>query len=135
MAIYMMIIFILFIVFVNAKLKITEFNKIIDMFEKSDNINNINSKIDDYILNHLSRSKQSIMFTIINTLINRKRIKSTIDMKNRLINNNQITINIIEMEIKTINNDIISYRNKLYKKLNAISELENKIIISNLGRI
>ncbi len=130
-----MIIFILFIVFVNAKLKITEFNKIIDMFEKSDNINNINSKIDDYILNHLSRSKQSIMFTIINTLINRKRIKSTIDMKNRLINNNQITINIIEMEIKTINNDIISYRNKLYKKLNAISELENKIIISNLGRI
>ena len=131
MEICTMIIFILFIVFVNATLKITEFNKIIDIFEKSDDIININSKIDDYISNHLSRSKQSIMFTIINTLINRKRIKSTIDMKKRLIDNNQITINIVDMEIETINNDIISYRNKLYKKLNAISALENKIIISN----
>jgi hypothetical protein len=65
-------------------------------------------------------------------LINRKRIKSTIDMRNRLIDDNQITMEIVEIEMETINNDIISYRNKLYEKLNAISELENKVIISNI---
>jgi hypothetical protein len=53
-------------------------------------------------------------------------------MRNRLIDDNQITMEIVEMEIETINNDIISYRNKLYEKLNAISELENKVIISNI---
>ena len=127
-----MIVFILIAVFVNSKSRIAEFDKMIDIFEKSDNIIFINSKIDDYISNHLSRSKQSIMCTMINTLINRKRIKSMIDMRNRLIDDNQITMEIVEMEIETINNDIISYRNKLYEKLNAISELENKVIISNI---
>ena len=127
-----MIVFILIAVFVNSKSRIAEFDKMIDIFEKSDNIIFINSKIDDYISNHLSRSKQSIMHTMINTLINRKRIKSTIDMRNRLIDDNQITMEIVEMEMETINNDIISYRNKLYEKLNAISELENKVIISNI---
>jgi S-adenosylmethionine:tRNA-ribosyltransferase-isomerase (queuine synthetase) len=132
MMIYAMIVFILIAVFVNSKSRIAEFDKMIDIFEKSDNIIFINSKIDDYISNHLSRSKQSIMHTMINTLINRKRIKSTIDMRNRLIDDNQITMEIVEMEMETINNDIISYRNKLYEKLNAISELENKVIISNI---
>ena len=132
MMICAMIVFILIGVFVNSKSRIAEFDKMIDIFEKSDNIIFINSKIDDYISNHLSRSKQSIMHTMINTLINRKRIKSTIDMRNRLIDDNQITMEIVEMEIETINNDIISYRNKLYEKLNAISELENKVIISNI---
>lgn len=127
-----MIVFILIAVFVNFKSRIAEFDKMIDIFEKSDNIIFINSKIDDYISNHLSRSKQSIMHTMINTLINRKRIKSTIDLRNRLIDDNQITMEIVEMEMETINNDIISYRNKLYEKLNAISELENKVIISNI---
>jgi hypothetical protein len=132
MMIYAMIVFILIAVFVNFKSRIAEFDKMIDIFEKSDNIIFINSKIDDYISNHLSRSKQSIMHTMINTLINRKRIKSTIDLRNRLIDDNQITMEIVEMEMETINNDIISYRNKLYEKLNAISELENKVIISNI---
>ena len=132
MMICAMIVFILIAVFVNSKSRIAEFDKMIDIFEKSDNIIFINSKIDDYISNHLSRSKQSIMCTMINTLINRKRIKSMIDMRNRLIDDNQITMEIVEMEIETINNDIISYRNKLYEKLNAISELENKVIISNI---
>ena len=132
MMICAMIVFILIAVFVNSKSRIAEFDKMIDIFEKSDNIIFINSKIDDYISNHLSRSKQSIMFTMINTLINRKRIKSMIDMRNRLIDDNQITMEIVEMEMETINNDIISYRNKLYEKLNAISELENKVIISNI---
>ena len=132
MMICAMIVFILIAVFVNSKSRIAEFDKMIDIFEKSDNIIFINSKIDDYISNHLSRSKQSIMCTMINTLINRQRIKSTIDMRNRLIDDNQITMEIVEMEMETINNDIISYRNKLYEKLNAISELENKVIISNI---
>jgi S-adenosylmethionine:tRNA-ribosyltransferase-isomerase (queuine synthetase) len=132
MMIYAMIVFILIAVFVNSKSRIAEFDKMIDIFEKSDNIIFINSKIDDYISNHLSRSKQSIMHTMINTLINRKRIKSTIDMRNRLIDDNQITMEIVEIEMETINNNIISYRNKLYEKLNAISELENKVIISNI---
>jgi len=132
MMICAMIVFILIAVFVNSKSRIAEFDKMIDIFEKSDNIIFINSKIDDYISNHLSRSKQSIMCTMINTLINRKRIKSMIDMRNRLIDDNQITMEIVEMEMETINNDIISYRNKLYEKLNAISELENKVIISNI---
>ena len=65
-------------------------------------VNIINSKIKDYLSNHILRS------TIINTLINWKRIKSTIDMINRLIEDNQIIINIFDMETKTINNDIIS---------------------------
>jgi hypothetical protein len=132
MMIYAMIVFILIAIFVNSKSRIAEFDKMIDIFEKSDNIIFINSKIDNYISNHLSRSKQSIMHTMINTLINRKRIKSTIDMRNRLIDDNQITMEIVEMEMETIHNDIINYRNKLYEKLNAISELENKVIISNI---
>ena len=58
---------------------------------------------------------------MINILINRKRNESISSMKEKLLNSdNQITIEIVELEIENINNDISHYRNDLYHKYNQI---------------
>ena len=113
------IVLIIIIVIIKSKLRVSEFEKVIELFDKSDNIIYINNKIDNYIFNYESRNKQNIIHTIINTLINRKRSKYIIDMKNKFLNlNDQITMEIVELEIKNINNNITKYRNNLYQKLN-----------------
>ena len=112
------IVFIIIIIIIKSKLRVSEFEKIIELFDKSDNNIYINNKIDNYIFNYESRNKQNIIHTIINTLINKKRSKFIIDMKNKFLNSdNQITIENIELEIENINNNICKYRNDLYQKL------------------
>ncbi len=132
MMFYMLVVIIIIIVvFLKAKLRVSEFEEVIELFDKSDNIVMINNKIDDYIFNRESRSKQNIIHTIINTLINRKRSKFIIEMKKKLLNSvEQITIEIVEQEIENINNDISHYRIDLYQKLNNIAEFENQICIN-----
>jgi|688.fasta_scaffold42518_7 hypothetical protein len=127
----LVVIIIIIVVFLKAKLRVSEFEEVIELFDKSDNIVMINNKIDDYIFNRESRSKQNIIHTIINTLINRKRSKFIIEMKKKLLNSvEQITIEIVEQEIENINNDISHYRIDLYQKLNNIAEFENQICIN-----
>ena len=109
------------IAFLQAKLRVSEFENIINIFDKSNNIILINNKIDDYIFNYESRSKQNFIHTMINTLINRKRSKFIIDMKKKLLNSDhQITIEIVQQEIENIANNISNYRIDLYKKYNQI---------------
>ena len=115
------VVIIVMIMIIKAKLRVSEFEKVIDIFESSDNINVINKNIDDYIYNYESRSKQNFIHTIINILINRKRNESISSMKEKLLNSdNQITFEIVEVEIENIDNDISHYRNDLYQKYNQI---------------
>jgi hypothetical protein len=119
--VFVMIIVMIIIMIIKAKLRVSEFEKVIDIFESSDNINVINKNIDDYIYNYESRSKQNFIHTIINILINRKRNESISSMKEKLLNSdNQITFEIVEVEIENIDNDISHYRNDLYHKYNQI---------------
>lgn len=121
LCVFVMIIVMIIIMIIKAKLRVSEFEKVIDIFESSDNINVINKTIDDYIYNYESRSKQNFIYTMINILINRKRNESISYMKEKLLNSdNQITIEIVELEIENINNDISHYRNDLYHKYNQI---------------
>lgn len=121
LCVFVMIIVMIIIMIIKAKLRVSEFEKVIDIFETSDNINVINKNIDDYIYNYESRSKQNFIHTIINILINRKRNESISSMKEKLLNSdNQITFEIVELEIENINNDISHYRNDLYHKYNQI---------------
>lgn len=116
-----MVIVMFIIMIVKAKMRVSEFEKVIDIFDKSDNIIIIDYNIDNYIINHETRNKQKIMQTIINILINRKRNDLISSMKEKLLNSdNQITIEIVELEIENINNDISHYRNDLYQKYNQI---------------
>lgn len=119
--VFVMIIVVIIIMIIKAKFRNSEFEKVIDIFETSDNINVINKNIDDYIYNYESRSKQNFIHTMINILINRKRNLSISSMKEKLLNSdNQITFEIVELEIENINNDISHYRNDLYHKYNQI---------------
>lgn len=112
--------------FISGKKNAKEFDELLDLFDKSNNIIMINSKIDYYISTNYLRSKQSLIHTIINSLINKRRIDSMIKMKEMLITSNyNITMDIVENEIQIIENDISNYRTNLYMKLNAISQLEN----------
>ena len=118
---FVFVVIIVIIMIIKAKLRVSEFEKVIDIFESSDNINVINKNIDDYIYNYESRSKQNFIHTMINILINRKRNLSISSMKEKLLNSdNQITFEIVELEIENINNDISHYRNDLYQKYNQI---------------
>lgn len=121
LCVFMVIIVVMFIMIIKAKLRVSEFEKVIDIFETSDNINIINKNIDDYIYNYESRSKQNFIHTMINILINKKRNESISSMRKKLLNlDNQITFEIVELEIKNIDNDMSHYRNDLYQKYNQI---------------
>lgn len=121
LCVFMVIIVVMFIMIIKAKLRVSEFEKVIDIFETSDNINIINKNIDDYIYNYESRSKQNFIHTMINILINKKRNELISSMRKKLLNlDNQITFEIVELEIKNIDNDMSHYRNDLYQKYNQI---------------
>ena len=121
LCVFVMIIVMIIIMIIKAKLRVSEFEKVIDIFETSDNINIINKNIDDYIYNYESRSKQNFIHTMINILINKKRNESISSMRKKLLNlDNQITFEIVELEIKNIDNDMSHYRNDLYQKYNQI---------------
>ena len=126
-AIIVMIIIITFI----SKTDEDELETIIDIFDKSNEIEVISSKLNDYIASsHYLRGKHFLMFSIIRTLINKKRSDLTMIMRQNLINSNiQITLEIVENEIANNENNIMIYRSYLNSKLSQILQLDNNIIM------
>ena len=124
------IVMILIITF-NCKTYKDELETLIDIFDKSNEITVISSKLNDYItMTHYSKGKHFLMFSIIRTLINKKKIELTMTMREYFIFNNiQITIEIIENEIANNENNIMIYRSYLNSKLSQILELDNNIIM------
>jgi hypothetical protein len=120
---------IIFIVFISNTEK-DELETVIDLFDKSNEITVISSKLNEYIANnHYTKGKHFLMFSIIRSLTNKKKLELTIAMRQYFINNNlQITMEIIENEITNIDNNITTYRSNLNSKLSQILHLDNSII-------
>lgn len=116
------IVMIILIVFISNTEK-DELETIIDLFDKSNEITVISSKLNEYIANnHYTKGKHYLMYSIIRSLTNKKKLQLTIAMRQYFINNNlQITMEIIE-------NNIITYRSNLNSKLSQILHLDNSII-------
>ena len=119
------IVMIILIVFISNTEK-DELKTIIDLFDKSNEITVISSKLNEYIANnHYTKGKHFLMFSIIRSLTNKKKLQLIIAMRQYFINNNlQITMEIIENEIT----NIITYRSNLNSKLSQILHLDNSII-------
>ena len=119
------IVMIILIVFISNTEK-DELKTIIDLFDKSNEITVISSKLNEYIANnHYTKGKHYLMYSIIRSLTNKKKLQLTIAMRQYFINNNlQITMEIIENEIT----NIITYRSNLNSKLSQILHLDNSII-------
>lgn len=116
------IVMIILIVFISNTEK-DELETVIDLFDKSNEITVISSKLNEYIANnHYTKGKHFLMFSIIRSLTNKKKLQLTIAMRQYFINNNlQITMEIID-------NNIITYRSNLNSKLSQILHLDNSII-------
>jgi hypothetical protein len=68
------------------------------------------------------------MFSIIHSLINKKRIEQIKAMRINFINNDiTITMDIIADEVANIEDDMITYRSDLNSKLFKILQLDNGI--------
>ena len=119
------IVMIILIVFISNTEK-DELKTIIDLFDKSNEITVISSKLNEYIANnHYTKGKHYLMYSIIRSLTNKKKLQLTIAMRQYFIKNNlQITMEIIENEIT----NIITYRSNLNSKLSQILHLDNSII-------
>ena len=115
----------------NSKTYKDELETVIDIFDKSDDITVISSKLNDYIVsNNYLKGKHFLMFSIIEILSNKKRSELTMTMRQYYINRNiQITIENIENEIANNENDILIYKSHLSSKLSQILELDNNIIM------
>ena len=119
------IVMIILIVFISNTEK-DELETIIDLFDKSNEITVISSKLNEYIANnHYTKGKHFLMFSIIRSLTNKKKLQLIIAMRQYFINNNlQITMEIIENEIT----NITTYHSNLNSKLSQILHLDNSII-------
>ena len=119
------IVMIILIVFISNTEK-DELETVIDLFDKSNEITVISSKLNEYIANnHYTKGKHFLMFSIIRSLTNKKKLQLTIAMRQYFINNNlQITMEIIENKIT----NIITYHSNLNSKLSQILHLDNSII-------
>ena len=116
------IVMIILIVFISNTEK-DELETIIDLFDKSNEITVISSKLNEYIANnHYTKGKHYLMYSIIRSLTNKKKLQLIIAMRQYFINNNlQITMEIID-------NNITTYRSNLNSKLSQILHLDNSII-------
>jgi len=116
------IVMIILIVFISNTEK-DELETVIDLFDKSNEITVISSKLNEYIANnHYTKGKHFLMFSIIRSLTNKKKLQLTIAMRQYFIKNNlQITMEIID-------NNITTYRSNLNSKLSQILHLDNSII-------
>ena len=119
------IVMIILIVFISNTEK-DELETVIDLFDKSNEITVISSKLNEYIANnHYTKGKHFLMFSIIRSLTNKKKLQLTIAMRQYFIKNNlQITMEIIENKIT----NIITYHSNLNSKLSQILHLDNSII-------
>ncbi len=122
------IIAIIVIVYIRATRK-DKLETVTDIFDTSDDIAVISSKLNDYIKsNCYTNGKHFLMFSIIHSLINKKRIEQIKAMRRNFINNDiTITMDIIADEVANIEDDIITYRSDLNSKLFKILQLDNGI--------
>ena len=122
------IIAIIVIVYIRATRK-DKLETVTDIFVSSDDITVINSKLDDYIKsNCYAKGKHFLMFSIIRSLINKKRIAQMRAMRRNFINNDiSLTMDIIANEVAKIEDDMITYRSDLNSKLFKILQLDNGI--------
>lgn len=106
-----------------------EFELLCDLFEKSNIITIISSKLDDYIINNsYSKDKHYLIFSIIRLLTNNKRTELIIAMRQKFIDNDMpITIDIIQKEIDLINDIISIYHNNLNAKMDEVLQLNSRI--------
>ena len=122
------IIAIIVIVYIRATRK-DKLETVTDIFDTSDDIAVISSKLNDYIKsNCYANGKHFLMFSIIHSLINKKRIEQIKAMRINFINNDiTITMDIIADEVANIEDDMITYRSDLNSKLFKILQLDNGI--------
>ncbi len=122
------IIAIIVIVYIRATRK-DKLETVTDIFVSSDDITVINSKLDDYIKsNCYAKGKHFLMFSIIRSLINKKRIAQMRAMRRNFINNDiSLTMDIIADEVAKIEDDIITFHSDLNSKLFKILQLDNGI--------
>jgi hypothetical protein len=117
------------IVFISATRK-DKLETITDIFDTSDDIVVISSKLNDYIKsNSYTKGKHFLMFSIIRSLTNKKRIALIRAMRSNFIKNDItiITMDIISDEVANIEDDIITYRTDLNSKLFKILQLDNGV--------
>ena len=117
------------IVFISATRK-DKLETITDIFDTSDDIVVISSKLNNYIKsNSYTKGKHFLMFSIIRSLTNKKRIALIRAMRSNFIKNDItiITMNIISDEVANIEDDIITYRTDLNSKLFKILQLDNGV--------
>jgi hypothetical protein len=117
------------IVFISATRK-DKLETITDIFDTSDDIVVISSKLNDYIKsNSYTKGKHFLMFSIIRSLTNKKRIALITAMRSNFIKNDitVITMDIISDEVANIEDDIITYRTDLNSKLFKILQLDNGV--------
>ena len=122
------IIAIIVIVYIRATRK-DKLETVTDIFVSSDDIMVINSKLDDYIKsNCYAKGKHFLMFSIIRSLINKKRIAQMRAMRRNFINNDiSLTMDIIANEVAKIEDDMITFHSDLNSKLFKILQLDNGI--------
>ena len=108
----------LFDCIIHSKNREFEFEKIVELFDISNNINLINRRIDEY---DSKINKQILINKIIRILIKRKRNDLKIIMKENLKNYNiPITKEIIKKELELIEINLTSYKNNLNVKMICI---------------
>jgi hypothetical protein len=122
------IITIIAIVFINVTRK-DKLETVTDIFDTSDDIAIISSKLNDYIKsNRYTKGKHYLMFYIIRSLTNKKRITLIRAMRQNFIKNDiTVTMDIIVDEVANIEDDITTYRSDLNSKLFKILLLDNGI--------
>ena len=119
--IVVIIIIIVIIIYNNRGSSNEVFEDIIEVFDKSNDINVINSKINEY---NCHKNKIIIIHDIIKILITRKKINLDIIMKQNLRNSHcPITKEIIKKELLFLDVEFNSYKNNLYSKEHKLNKI------------
>ena len=119
--IVVIIIIIVIVIYNNRKLSNEVFEDVIEVFDKSNDINLIKSKINDY---NCHKNKIIIINDISNILITRKKIKLDIIMKQNLRNRHcPITKEIIKKELLFLDVEFNSYKNNLNSKKDKLMKI------------
>ena len=119
--IVVIIIIIVIVIYNNRELSNEVFEDVIEVFDKSNDINLIKSKINDY---DCHKNKIIIINDISNILITRKKIKLDIIMKQNLRNRHSpITKEIIKQELLFLDVEFNSYKNNLNSKKDKLMKI------------
>jgi hypothetical protein len=132
--IVVIIIIIVIVIYNNRELSNEVFEDVIEVFDKSNDINLIKSKINDYDCH----KKIIIINDISNILITRKKIKLDIIMKQNLRNRHSpITKKIIKQELLFLDVEFNSYKNNLNSKKDKLMKIiiKENVEIKKIQRI